>query len=169
VQLLADRAEAAVLADAGERAAPARDCDGRLFDQDGLASRAGIDEVRQALRLSLVAAGNRVSLARALHTGPIIAVGQALRAGQVSLAHARVALEHTEDRPEAVVADMLARGAAPCRFADTGRLRQVVEAGRARCRPDRGRATTAGGCRFQDRAVPPGRRRRHRHDLSDGG
>jgi hypothetical protein len=109
VQLLADRAEAAVLADAGERAAPARDCDGRLFDQDGLASRAGIDEVRQALRLSLVAAGNRVSLARALHTGPIIAVGQALRAGQVSLAHARVALEHTEDRPEAVVADMLAR------------------------------------------------------------
>ncbi len=111
VLLLADRAEAAALAKSTSTRGPrlARDRAGRLVDAEMLAARTGIDEVRQALRLSRVAADNRVALARALHTGPSTAVGEALRSGHVTLAHARVAMEHLAGRPADLATDMLAR------------------------------------------------------------
>jgi hypothetical protein len=110
VALLADRAET-VAAKADETVTAAR-CRRRGLDApdpDELAARAGIDQVRQTLRLSAVAAGNRIELARAVTRGPLTALGNALTTGEVTLSHARVGLAHTEGRDPDLVRDMLTR------------------------------------------------------------
>ena len=93
--------------------------------------------LRAQARISPGTAGQRVRLARALHRGPLPATAAALAAGQVSVGHAAVLADGTQDlnpqttrQAEPVLLDAARR-------LDPARLRRVVAHLRAVADPDR--------------------------------
>jgi Domain of unknown function (DUF222) len=114
--------------------------------------------LRNRLRLGAGAAHSLVRTARALFRGPLTATGQALVAGEVSLAHAQVLAHRTHD-----LADHMAVEAEPvlleaARRLDPARLRQAIAHLRRVADPEGptprpSDATSAGGCGWH----PPSR------------
>ena len=82
--------------------------------------------LRSRLRVSTGAAHNAVRTARALFGGPLPATGQALTAGELSVAHATVLAHGTQALPHHVIVEAEPVLVEAARRLDPGRLRRVV-------------------------------------------
>jgi hypothetical protein len=82
--------------------------------------------LRSRLRMSTGAAHNAVRTARALFGGPLPATGQALTAGELSVAHATVLAHGTQALPHHVIVEAEPVLVEAARRLDPGRLRRVV-------------------------------------------
>jgi Domain of unknown function (DUF222) len=102
------------------------DARGAAGAEEGVPAPLTASWLRARLRLGAGAAPSLIRTARALYRGPLPATGQALAAGEVSLAHAQVLAHRTHE-----LADQVAVEAEPvlleaARRLDPARLRQAV-------------------------------------------
>jgi Domain of unknown function (DUF222)/HNH endonuclease len=102
------------------------DARGAAGTEDGVPAPSTASWLRRRLRLSTGAATSCVRTARALFRGPLTGTGQALVAGEVSLAHAQVLAHGTQELPAQVAAEAEPVLLEAARRLDPPRLRQAV-------------------------------------------
>jgi Domain of unknown function (DUF222)/HNH endonuclease len=121
LQGLADRLDGQWLAELA-----AVDARGAAGAEAGVPAASTAGWLRARLRLSAGAATSLVRTARALFRGPLTGTGQALVAGEVSLAHAQVLAHGTHELPDHVAAEAEPVLLDAARRLDPPRLRRAV-------------------------------------------
>jgi Domain of unknown function (DUF222) len=102
------------------------DARGAAGAEDGVQAGSTAGWLRQRLRMGAGAAASAVRTARALFRGPLARTGQALTAGELSLAHASVLAAGTHELAEHLTVEAEPVLLEAARRLDPGRLRRVV-------------------------------------------
>jgi Domain of unknown function (DUF222)/HNH endonuclease len=102
------------------------DARGAAGAEQGIRAPSTASWLRSRLRMGAGAATSAVRTARALFRGPLSATGQALRAGELSVAHASALAHGTGDLPTHTAAEAEPVLVAAARRLDPPRLRRVI-------------------------------------------